>query len=268
MRQARHIPVVGATQRRDADFVVGALADHVQLALELRLVDGVRAAGDEHLADEGLARLGGLAEHGVVGRHRARAEVHLAFGLHGAGEGLLHLAALGRVARHEDQAAAVLARLGQLDMRLPGSVLEEEVRHLHEHAGAVASVGLAATGATMVEVLQDLDGLPEDVVGLAALDIGHETEATGVVLELRVVQTLLAGAGRARRGCGRRLKGSRGFEAAHRQILIVVRCATRSAQARRARSEQGRPNYTPSKSGLQRLSGLFTHAYESFKLHI
>ena len=75
-------------------------------------------------------------------------------------------------------------------------LLVEGVRHLEQHAGAVAGVDLAAAGATVVEVLQDLDGLLEDAVGLAPLDVDHEADAAGVVLELRVVEPLLGGAGR------------------------------------------------------------------------
>ena len=71
-------------------------------------------------------------------------------------------------------------------------LLEERVRHLHQHAGAVAGVGLAAAGAAMVEIAQDLDGLLQDLVGLAALHVDDEADAAGVVLELRIVETLFA----------------------------------------------------------------------------
>ena len=63
-----------------------------------------------------------------------------------------------------------------------------------QHAGAVAGVDLAAAGAAVVEVLQDLDGLLEDAVRLAALDVDHEAEPAGVVLEARIVESLPGGA--------------------------------------------------------------------------
>ncbi|MFO1425425.1 MAG: hypothetical protein U1F11_00315 [Steroidobacteraceae bacterium] len=197
--------VLGAAERGDADLVVGALADHVELALELRLVGRLRAAGDEHLADERFAGLGRLAEHGVVRRHGARAEVDLPLGLHHAREDLLDLATLRRVARHEDEAGGVLAGLGELDARLLRDVLEEGMRHLHEHAGAVAGVDLAAAGAAVVEVLEHLDRGAQDLVRLAALDVHDEADAAGVALVARVVETLLLRRSQAGSGLAGRL---------------------------------------------------------------
>ena len=45
----------------------------------------------------------------------------------------------------------------------------------------------------MIQVLQDLDGIADDLVRLAALDIDDETNATGVMFELWIVKTLLPG---------------------------------------------------------------------------
>ena len=55
---------------------------------------------------------------------------------------------------------------GSVMRALLGHLLEERVRHLHQHAGAVAGVDLAAAGAAMIEVLQDLDALLEDRVAI------------------------------------------------------------------------------------------------------
>ena len=68
--------------------------------------------------------------------------------------------------------------------------LQELVRRLDEDARAVAGVGLAAARAAVVQVQQDLQGLLNDGMGLPALDVGHESHAAGLVLELRVVQAL------------------------------------------------------------------------------
>ncbi len=43
----------------------------------------------------------------------------------------------------------------------------------------------------MIEVAQDLDGLLHNAVRLAALDVDHEADAAGLVLELRIVEPLL-----------------------------------------------------------------------------
>ena len=59
--------------------------------------------------------------------------------------------------------ARVLAGLGQVDARVfLGDLLEEGVRHLHQDARAVAGVDLAAAGAAMIEILEDLDALLDD----------------------------------------------------------------------------------------------------------
>ena len=198
--QARDIPGLRAAQRRDADLVVGALADDIELALEGLGIGRVGAALDEHLAHERFARASRLAEHRVVGGYRSASEIDLPFGLHDACEGLLEPAPLRRVARHEDESAGVLAGLRERDVCLLGSGLQEAVRHLHQHTRAVAGVDLAATGASVVEVLQDLDRVAQDLVGLTALDVHHEADAAGIALELGIVEALLAGAGGADRG--------------------------------------------------------------------
>ena len=46
---------------------------------------------------------------------------------------------------------------GKDDLGLLARLLQERVRHLHQHAGAVAGVRLGAGGAAVVEVLQQLD---------------------------------------------------------------------------------------------------------------
>ena len=48
----------------------------------------------------------------------------------------------------------------------------------------------AAAGAAMIEILQDLERLLQDPMRLAALDVDDETDAAGIVLEARVVESL------------------------------------------------------------------------------
>jgi hypothetical protein len=69
------------------------------------------------------------------------------------------------------------------------------VRHLQEYAGTVAGVDLATTGASVVEILQNLDRISQHLVGFAALDVDDEPEAAGVALVLGVVQALFGGPG-------------------------------------------------------------------------
>ncbi len=62
---------------------------------------------------------------------------------------------------------------------------------MDQDARPVARVFLAAAGATVLHVLQDRQRVAHGLVVLVALDVGYETDATGVVLEVRVVQALL-----------------------------------------------------------------------------
>ena len=86
---------------------------------------------------------------------------------------------------------AVLAGGGQVDAEPCGRPpAKKRVRHLQEDAGAVAGVLLAAAGAAVLEVQQDLDRLLDDLVRLAALEVDDEADAAGVVLVARIVEAL------------------------------------------------------------------------------
>ncbi len=127
-------------------------------------------------------------------RHRAPAEQGLPFRLDDVLEYLDQAPAPGRIAGQEHQSARILSGAGEREQPvLLRDVLEEGMRHLDEHARAVAGIGLAAAGAAVIEVAQHLDGLLEDAVRFAALDVDDEAHAAGLVLEPRVVETLLAG---------------------------------------------------------------------------
>ncbi len=78
----------------------------------------------------------------------------------------------------------------------PGAFAAKEgVRRLDEDAGAVAGVLLAAAGAAVFQVVQDLQTVADDVVRLPIFQIDDEADAAGVVLVARVVQALLGGEG-------------------------------------------------------------------------
>ena len=71
--------------------------------------------------------------------------------------------------RQKDHADAVLAGLRQLDVQAATFAGEELVRNLDEDAGAVAGLRIAAAGAAMGQVDQDLDALAHDVVARVPL---------------------------------------------------------------------------------------------------
>ena len=74
---------------------------------------------------------------------------------------------------------AVLAGRRQRSRR---DLAQERVRRLDQDAGAVAGVDLAAAGAAVLQVLQDLQRLAHDGVRLAPFDVDDEADAAGVVL--------------------------------------------------------------------------------------
>ena len=164
VREARDIPRRRAFHRRSANFAVGALADHIKLALECKLVLDFRIPGDEDLLHERLARFCRVAEHRIAGRHRTPADHRLAFGLHDLLKALFDSPAHRRVARQKDNAAAVLAGIRHGDAVLLARVDEKPVRHLQQHAGAVAGVHLGAAGAAVIQVGQHFQALLQDPV--------------------------------------------------------------------------------------------------------
>lgn len=72
------------------------------------------------------------------------------------------------------------------------------MRELHQHTGTVTRVRFAARSSTVVKVLEDLDGLLQNLVRRPPFDIDHKTDATGIVFEKRIVQPLFSRQARAR----------------------------------------------------------------------
>ena len=78
----------------------------------------------------------------------------------------------------------------QREAELGALAREELVRNLNQDAGAVAGFRIAAAGAAMRQVDQDLNALDDDVVRFLTLDVGNEADAAGIVLVARIVETL------------------------------------------------------------------------------
>jgi hypothetical protein len=64
---------------------------------------------------------------------------------------------------------------------------------LDQHAGAIAGAWIAAAGAPVRQVDQNLDAFEDDIVRLLALEIGNEANSAGIVLVARVVKALRGG---------------------------------------------------------------------------
>ena len=130
-RQARNVKIVAAFDCRFTDGLLDLLADHVQLAFELLIVED--PARDKDLPHERLGLAGLHADGVALDGHVAPTEQLRAFFLHNAGEqGLALLARVG-VGRHEQHAHAVLSGIGQLDADILRRTLEKFMRHLQQN---------------------------------------------------------------------------------------------------------------------------------------
>src|SRR3989449_9914239 len=171
-----------------SDGVLDALTDDVELALELRLVEDV--AGDEDLPDGRLRPARLRADRAALDGHVAPAQQPRPFLRDHLLEEPLAWLALRGVRREGDHADPVLAGVRQLHADVCARALEELVRHLEQNARPVARAGVAALGAAMKEVVEDLERLADDVVRLDALDIGDEADPATVLFKAGIVKTL------------------------------------------------------------------------------
>ena len=173
------------------DRVGDHLAQDVEPALELDVVgDGRAPAPDEHLAVMRLGLDDGRRQAGIIGRHVAPADELEPLRLDHTRHDGLAIDALRAVLRQEDVTDAIFAGLGQLDAERLRHVLQELVRDLHENARAVAGERVRTHRAAMGQVLEDLQAMLDDGVARAAFQVGDEADATGIVLELRIVESL------------------------------------------------------------------------------
>ena len=85
---------------------------------------------------------------------------------------------------------AIAARLRQLESQLAALSDKKLVRDLDQHPGTVASFRIAAAGAPVRQVQENLDPLGNDVVTLLPADAGNEPDSTSVVLVRRIIQAL------------------------------------------------------------------------------
>ena len=96
-----------------------------------------------------------------------------------------------RLDRQEHHPRAVNAWRRQRKAQRRAFPRKELMRDLNQDAGAVAGLRIAAAGAAMRQVDQDLQSLGDNVVGFLALGVNDEADATSVMLVSRVVETLL-----------------------------------------------------------------------------
>ena len=69
-----------------------------------------------------------------------------------------------------------------------GFLGEKLVRGLHQNAGAVAGARIGADRAAMLEIDQDRQRVFDDLVRLASLDVGNESDTAGIFFQRRIKQ--------------------------------------------------------------------------------
>jgi hypothetical protein len=160
--QARDVEEALPREVEGVHGVFDPLPDHVELPLEMSLVPHAGAAADKHLRDVRLDRRRRRADEPVVGGHRAPAEEPLAFLLDDLSHEGLEPVPFPAVVRKEDEPGAVLRGGWERDAGGRADLAEEVVRHLEQDPGAVAGVRLRAARPTVLEVHEDLEGMPHD----------------------------------------------------------------------------------------------------------
>jgi len=132
----------------------GALADDVELALQ-RVGNGdAGATADKYLPHHRLDQAHGFAEVGVVHRHIAPAEQHLALVFDRALNFVFARETRSRIARQEHHPDPVLAHGRQPHALFAEFLAEKPVRYLDQDTRAVGGLGIRAHRAAVIEVFQ------------------------------------------------------------------------------------------------------------------
>src|SRR3546814_18041438 len=95
------------------------------------------------------------------------------------------------VARHEAHRDRIVAGLRQDDSGPFRPVAQQFVGNLDQNPGAVANQRVSAHRAAMVDVEKNLEPATNDLIGLAALNVGDEANAAGIAPVNWIVKTLL-----------------------------------------------------------------------------
>ena len=170
-------------------------ADEIEFQFKRRLVGRVSAPSHEELAYRGAYRRRQRAYLVKRDGDIAPAQQDLPLLFNETAHDVLYRLAIRLVMRqecHPNRVVAGFARRYPQPAELFG---EEFVRHLYQHARAVAGFGIRAFRAAMLKAAKRLNAALQDHMGALALYVGDKPHAAGVMLKARVVQTLLGQVG-------------------------------------------------------------------------
>ena len=80
---------------------------------------------------------------------------------------------------------------GQLVTAFICDLAHELIGHLHQHARTVTRVRVTTARASVRQVMKNLDAVGDHLVTHNTLDIRYHSDATGIVLLVRVVEPVL-----------------------------------------------------------------------------
>ncbi len=172
-------------------LVLDLVAADVEFPFELVVTHRRRiGATHEDLLDVGTGPQRLFPEHGRIHRHHAPAE-NEEFVLLKDRLGDVAAARLGvGIVRQEHHADAEIGILKQVALHLRDLRTKDLVRNLGEDAGAVAGLGIGVHGAAMNERTDAGERAAQDEVAALAVDVGHEADATGIMLGRGIVKSL------------------------------------------------------------------------------
>ena len=202
--RGQHHALVGDRPRRHRDDVepaslhqfrstffqldVSLFSDHEEFALEIVCVSDVFASRDEELAYHGLDQLYAFTEARRVHRNVAPSEQFLTLLDHQLCKQVLANDPIGRVLGQEHHPNAVVTSLGEVDTLFKQFWSKEPVRYLEQHSGAITRQRISTNRTSVGEICEYGQTLVDDLVTLAAFDVGDEPYATRVVVEPTVVE--------------------------------------------------------------------------------
>ena len=163
------------------------LADEVEFAFEL--IGLFAMVSDKDLHYFGLVAKSNLTHATAVYGHIAVANGLEALSLNKVVECLYALLSCSFVLGEENKTGSILASVGQLGHH----ALKELMRHLYKDASTVATLVVSSLGTAVSHVDVHLKSAPDYVVGLLALDVGHEADTARVMLVGWIVETLSLG---------------------------------------------------------------------------
>jgi hypothetical protein len=179
--------------RQTAHLVFGAPAQQVEPALEkIR----PRSRGRRHIEhlDDGQHLAGQVARRQGVDGHRPPADQGESLAVGGLRDEGFDPGSVRRLLGQENQTGRIHLLGRQRQPRPVSRLPQEGIGLLNENAGPVAGGFVAAAGAPVGQVNQDLQGVLDEAVAFGVVDLADHPHTAGVVLALGAVESSISGA--------------------------------------------------------------------------